>query len=148
MAGVAALAGALLAVRVAGAGAFDLNDATWEGCSELLSIAKSELGKDRVLVQSVLDWQELSADDGVLVIHPLPVLDAEEATAFMRAGGRLAVVDDYGRGDRLLSHFRIRRRTLPSRPDDVLRNKPALPIAQPALDTDCLLYTSDAADED
>jgi len=135
-AGAVALVAVLLVARLAGAGAFDLNDATWEGCSELLSIAKSELGKDRVLVQSVLDWQELSANDGVLVIHPLPVVDAEEATAFMRAGGRLAVVDDYGRGDRLLSHFRIHRRTLPSRPEAVLRNKPALPVAQPALDAD------------
>lgn len=136
----ALLAGALLAIasltRPARAGAFDLNDTTWEGCSELLTLARNELGAERVIVQSVLDWQELKPVDGVLLIHPMRVVDAEEATAFMRAGGRLAVADDYGLGDRLLEHFRIRRRTLPDRPLDMLRSKPALPIAQPASDPD------------
>lgn len=136
LAALAVIATALSVATEAGAAAFDFNDTTWEGCAELLSIAQEELGTERVVVQSVLDWQELTPQDGVLVLHPLPVIDAEEATAFMRAGGRLAIADDYGRGERLLTHYRIFRRTLPSRPAVALRDKPALPIAEPAVDTD------------
>ena len=113
------------------AGPFDLNDNTWEGGSELLALARRELGEERVIVRAVLDWAEVQSGDGVLLLHPMRTIDVEEATAFMRAGGRLAVVDDYGRGDQFLEHFRIQRRTLPARPLDTLRNKPALPIAVP-----------------
>jgi hypothetical protein len=117
------------------AGAFDLNDASWEGCAELLDLAREELGRDRVVVLSTLDWEEIDAGDGILVLHPTKAMDQEEATSFMKAGGRMAILDDYGRGDRLLEHFKIRRRTLPSQPLAYLRGNPALAIATPAYDT-------------
>ena len=124
-----------LVPRNASAEAFDLNDASWEGCANLLELARSELGSDRVVVLSTLDWEQVKASDGVLVLHPTEPLDAEEAAAFMKAGGRMAVLDDYGKGDRLLSHFKIRRRALPTDPSRYLRSKPQLPIATPAFDT-------------
>lgn len=116
------------------AGAFDLNDASWEGCAELLDLARKELGNERVVVLSTLDWEQVKAGDGILVLHPTQPMDAEEAAAFMKAGGRLAVLDDYGHGDKLLSHFKIRRRSLPTHPQAFLRSKPSLPIASPAVD--------------
>lgn len=131
---VAALALTLASARVE-AGAFDLNDASWEGCAELLALARDELGRDRVVVLSTLDWEEVEAGDGILVLHPTKPMDQEEATSFMKAGGRMAVLDDYGRGDRLLEHFKIRRRVLPSEPMAFLRGNPALAIATPAYDT-------------
>jgi len=130
---LAALALALgLCPRHASAAAFDVNDPTWEGCTQLLGLAQRDLGEDRVLVRSVLDWAEVQPTDGILILHPMRTVDYEEATAFMRAGGRLAVVDDYGLGDQLLEHFQIQRRTLPARPMAALRGKPALPLAEPA----------------
>jgi hypothetical protein len=121
--------------RHARAGAFDLNDAGWEGCAELLNLAQAELSSDRVLVTATLDWEEIRPSDGILVLHPTRPLDAEEAAAFMKAGGRLAVLDDYGKGDKLLSHFKIQRRALPTQPLSYLRGRPALAIASPAFDT-------------
>ncbi|MCA9623531.1 MAG: DUF4350 domain-containing protein, partial [Myxococcales bacterium] len=59
----------------------------------------------------------------------------EEAAAFMKAGGRMAILDDYGKGDQLLAHFKIHRRSLPAQPLNYLRNKPSLAIATPAFDT-------------
>ena len=115
---------------------FALNDASWEGCAELLDLARGELGRDRVLVWSTLDWDQIKAGDGILVLHPTHALDPEEAAAFMKAGGRLAVVDDFGRGEALLRHFKIYRRSLPSQPAAYLRGKTALAIATPALDVD------------
>jgi len=60
-------------------------------------------------------------------------MDPEETEAFVRAGGRLAIVDDYGRGDETLRRFSIERTTLPTRPVEALRNKPQLAIAKPVL---------------
>lgn len=128
----------LLALTRAGdarAEAFDLNDQTWEGCSELLQLARNELGEDRVIVLSTLDWEDIKASDGILVLHPTNAMDAEESAAFMKAGGRMAILDDFGRGDQLLSHFKIKRRLLPGKPAAYLRGKASLPIATPAVDT-------------
>jgi hypothetical protein len=125
----------LVAPTRAWAGAFDLNDASWEGCADLLDLAREELGRDRVIVLSTLDWEQVEDGDGILVLHPTKPMDTEEASSFMKAGGRMAVLDDYGKGDRLLEHFKIRRRTLPTQPQAFLRNNPALAIATPAYDS-------------
>lgn len=135
-AAVLVLALVIVVAPSAYAGAFDLNDATWEGCAELLDLTRSELGEERVVVLSTLDWEQVQGTDGILILHPTRPVDAEEAAQFMKAGGRLAVLDDYGRGDKLLSHFKIRRRSLPTRPVAYLRGKPALAVATPAFDVD------------
>ncbi len=113
--------------------AFDIADTSWEGCSELYGLATSELGNDRVKAVAVLDWSEVTPNDGILVLHPLQSMDPEETEAFVRAGGRLAIVDDYGRGEETLKRFSIERTSLPTRPLSALRNKPQLAIAEPVL---------------
>jgi hypothetical protein len=116
------------------AGAFDVNDTTWEGCSEFLEVARTELGPARVQTVAVLDWSEVTPEDGVIALHPLQAMDAEETTAFMKAGGRLAIVDDYGRGEETLTRFKIDRIPPPTRPVEALRNRPSLAIAEPVID--------------
>jgi len=116
------------------ADAFDVKDTTWEGCSELLDIARAELGAARVQAVGVLNWEAINPEDGVLVLHPEQLMDQDETAAFMKAGGRLAIVDDYGRGDETLRRFHIERTGVPSRPVAALRNKAALAIAEPVLD--------------
>lgn len=116
--------------------AFDVADTTWEGCSELYGLAVNELGAGRVKAVAVLDWNEITPNDGVLVLHPLQSMDPEETAAFMKAGGRLAIVDDYGRGEETLRRFHIERTVLPSRPVAALRNNPQLAIAEPVLTGD------------
>ncbi|MCK6593528.1 MAG: DUF4350 domain-containing protein, partial [Polyangiaceae bacterium] len=133
---VAATLAALIALApsTALAGAFDVNDTTWEGCSELLEVARTELGPARVHTVAVLDWSEVAPEDGVIALHPLQPMDAEETTAFMKAGGRLAIIDDYGRGEETLDRFKIHRIPAPTRPVEALRNRPALAIAEPVID--------------
>ncbi len=125
----------VLTPRRAEAAAFDLNDASWEGCTELLGLARELLDDDRVVISATLDWEQVEAEDGILVLHPVKPMDAEEAAAFMKAGGRMAILDDYGKGDQLLEHFKITRRTMPSRPQSFLRGNPAFAVATPAFDT-------------
>ncbi|MBK8256635.1 MAG: DUF4350 domain-containing protein [Polyangiaceae bacterium] len=128
-----ALVAALIPGR-AHAGAFDVNDTSWEGCSDLLEIARGELGASRVVPLAVVDWEQIHPEDGVLALHPMQPMDAEETSAFMKAGGRLAIIDDYGRGNETLRRFHIERASPPARPAQTLRNRPALAIAEPVLD--------------
>jgi uncharacterized protein DUF4350 len=111
---------------------FDPEGTDWEGLSQLVRIAQSELGTQRVVVTFTLPLQDLKRDDGIFLVHPERALDVDELSAFMRAGGRLILLDDYGTGDDLLARFGIRRVPLPARPAEMLRDNPSLAIAEPA----------------
>jgi len=121
-----------LVVRRAHAAPFDLTGNDWEGCSELVRLARSELGDERVVATTRIDFHELSADDGLLVLYPKQTLDVDDVSKFMRAGGRAILMDDFGRGDSLLEHFGIERVASPRRPVTELRHNPAFALAEPA----------------
>jgi len=114
-------------------GAFDAHDRGWEGTSEFVALAEERLGAGRVRATSTLDWTALEPRDGVIVLHPLDDLDFVEASSFLRAGGRLAVLDDHGRGTVLLEHFGIRRVPAPNNPRRALRADPDLGLAFPSV---------------
>src|SRR5689334_23042877 len=113
--------------------AFEFKDSTWEGSSEMLLLARERLGASRVKVVAKLDFAGLTPADGVLVLHPEVDLKHDEVSGFLAAGGRLAVLDDFGAADRLLEHYRIFRVQAPLRPAASLRDNPALAIAVPAV---------------
>ncbi len=126
------LACLLLVPRRGGAKPFDPAGEDWEGCAELVRLAQTELGRSRVLTATALDYSRLTPDDGVMILHPERVLDSEELAKFMRAGGRVVLFDDFGRGDSILRHFRLSRIPAPRRPAEFLRNNPAFALAEPA----------------
>jgi hypothetical protein len=113
--------------------AFEVNDPEWEGTSELLDIARTELGRARVELVGTLDYGKLEASDGVLILHPEVDIDADEMGAFLAAGGRLGLLDDRGRAPSFLGRYHIQRVEAPLRPAQVLRNNPNLPLAVPVL---------------
>jgi hypothetical protein len=125
------LAAALFAAR-ARATPFDPRGEDWEGLSELVRIAQAELEPQRVVTTSTLDLGTLQRSDALLIVHPEHPLDAEELAAFMHAGGRVILLDDFGAGDSLLAHFGIKRVPMPQHPAEMLRNNPAFAIAEPA----------------
>ncbi|HEY3815663.1 MAG TPA: DUF4350 domain-containing protein [Polyangiaceae bacterium] len=127
---VAALLG--LSARSAAASPFDPRGEDWEGLSQFVRLAQAELGPQRVVVTSTLNLHDLGREDGVILVHPERFVDSDELSAFMRAGGRLVLLDDYGAGDGLLARFNIRRVPLPARPAEMLRGNPSLAIAEPA----------------
>ncbi len=124
---------AILLARPLAAEPFAANDTSWEGSSELLDVARSALGGQRVELVGTLDWEALTPADGLLVLHPEVTVDYDEASAFMRAGGRVALLDDFGKGDSLLQHFQIRRVNAPLRPARMLRDNPGYAIATPSV---------------
>jgi hypothetical protein len=85
-----------------------------------------------VIVTARLDLHALQPTDGVIIIHPQKSLDVEGYARFLRAGGRLVLLDDYGTGDALLTHFGMERVPMPDHPAESLRGNPSLAIAEPA----------------
>src|SRR3954470_22151655 len=81
---------------------FDLSGQDWEGCSELVRLARAEVTPGRVVATTQLDFHDRKPEDGVILLYPEHSLDVEELSGFMRAGGRVVLLDDYGRGDGLL----------------------------------------------
>ncbi len=128
---IAALACASFA-SLAEAAPFDWSGRDWEGASELADLARSELGASRVVVSPQLDLHALTANDGVLLIHPEKPLDVESYARFLHAGGRVVILDDYGTADALLAHFGIERVPMPPDPSEALRGNPSFAIAEPA----------------
>ena len=122
----------LLGARDACAYPFDPASDDWEGLSRFVKLAGAELGAQHVVVTSRLDLGQLKRADGVIIVHPERPLDVDDLSAFMRAGGRVVLLDDYGEGDGLLARFGIRRVPLPMRPAEMLRGNPSLAIAEPA----------------
>lgn len=129
---------ALLAVacaafaRTSEAAAFDYNDDSWEGGSELLRLARSRLGDNRVGLVATVDFGNLKPEDGLLVLHPTVALMTDALNAFMLSGGRIAILDDFGSSGPFLEKFGIRRTNPPLRPSDTLRGNPNLAWAYPA----------------
>ena len=134
---LAILAFALVSVpaRRASAQSFDLQETGWEGTRGLVDLARQELGDARVVATGTLDWQTLTPLDGLLVLHPDGSLDGEELAAFLRAGGRAGVLDDFGTGDRVLARYQIRRVPAPRAPLYSLRSNPNLALAEPVSET-------------
>lgn len=129
------LLAALFAVRPARAQSFDLRETGWEGTKGLVDLARQELGEARVVATNRLDWQTLGPGDGVVIVHPELAVDGDELGAFLRAGGRAAVLDDFGAGDRILARYQIKRVPAPRAPLYALRNNPNLALAEPVSET-------------
>ncbi len=111
---------------------FDPNATDWEGCSQLVDIARDELGPSRVQVVDEVDYEHLGPSDGLLLLHPEGSYDLDEISSFMKLGGRVAVIDDFGDGRNLLQRFRIVRGPAPIDPLNMLHGNPQLPIATPS----------------
>ncbi len=119
----------LLVAAVARAGAFDPEGRDWEGYSEFVGLARARLG-DALVVTSGLDYGKLTEDDAVLIVHHERSLDVTSLGSFLAAGGRVALLDDYGTGVGLLQHYGIKRVLASAPPRDSLRDNPELAIAE------------------
>lgn len=95
-------------------------------------MAQVEIGAARVFVHGALDLGDLRSNDALILIHPQGRVMPDELSAFMRSGGRVILLDDYGTGDELLAHFHIHRVPLPAHPAEMLRHNPAFALASHA----------------
>ncbi len=125
---------ALLFPATARAAPYGFDDDTWEGATAFVETLAETVGRDQVTVTRDLRWGKLRPKDAVIVIYPLRPLNPDELSAFLRSGGRVAVLDDFGASDENLERFQIKRIPAPQRPARSLRNNPALALAVPVSD--------------
>ncbi|HET7545595.1 MAG TPA: DUF4350 domain-containing protein [Polyangiaceae bacterium] len=135
---ISAAAGLLCATLLLAASAwgkaFEVADTSWEGTSELYALSQQQLGKDKVQVVALVDFEHLAKEDALLLLHPERELDYNELSAFLRAGGRMAVLDDRGEAAAFLARFQIHRVEAPRNPAQSLRDNAKLAIAVPAVE--------------
>ena len=110
---------------------FDTSGQDWEGYSDFVRLLRDTLGGPRVIVTGKLDWSALTPADGLIIAYPEHGADTISAGGFVRAGGRIALLDDFGAGDDLLGSYEVQRVPLPARPEEALRDNPELAIAEP-----------------
>ncbi|MDD9936946.1 MAG: DUF4350 domain-containing protein [Myxococcales bacterium] len=86
---------------------FRLEGAAWNGLSGFLELARAHAVE--VATPDAVDLAAIAAQDGIILIHPTDDVPVADRSAFMRDGGRLAIVDDFGTGDAVLDNFGIER---------------------------------------
>src|SRR5689334_17134555 len=80
----------------------------WNGISQLLRMAREQQIQVRLVDR--LDAGTLQPRDALLILGPETAPSSQPITAFLRAGGRVALADDYAAGESLLGTFQISRR--------------------------------------
>ena len=120
--------GVCLAIPRPAAADYGLDDGAWNGGRDLIGAA--EAAGVTLDSPAVIDVDALEPSDGLLIVHPTRSLPTVSLSRFVRAGGRLAVADDYGRGQELLSTYGIVRAP-PTDTETRVRGNPELPLALP-----------------
>ncbi len=83
----------------------------WDGLDAFLALAR-DIQADLV-VRDVLDLNQLKPSDALMLIGPEAGLPVGALTTYLREGGRIALLDDYGSGERLLSAYQVSRLAVP-----------------------------------
>lgn len=121
----------LFSAQRANASPFSLAGTDWEGSRDFVTLAEAEAPGHVVVLESI-DFSRLKPEDAVIVLHPEQALDIDNLDRFMREGGRIIVLDDYGESEEFLHRFGVRKVPLPSPPLESLRENPAFALAEPA----------------
>jgi hypothetical protein len=111
------------------AGDYAVASDAWNGLSSLRAILENS--SDRVEIADRFDLGTLTPIDALLIVHPRAPLPAAPLTAFLRDGGRIALCDDFGAADSLLTPFEIGRDAPDGRRAPQLRGNPQLLVARP-----------------
>lgn len=113
---------------------FSAASSRWDGLSEFSEVAIRRLGSERVKFAATLDYEGLTDHDAVILLHPENSLASDSLTRFLADGGRLALLDDFGKAESFLNRFGIERVSAPPNPKDRIMGDPDLAIAVPAIE--------------
>jgi hypothetical protein len=102
----------------------------WDKLDNLLRTAR-ESGTE-ILAPDVLDLSLLDPRDALLIVAPDDALPTGALTSFLREGGRIALLDDFGPAERLLAAYQVTRLPAPTGEVPALRSNRSLLIAYPA----------------
>jgi hypothetical protein len=100
----------------------------WDGLERLIALAaENEITLTRV---HTLALSKVTARDSLLIIGPRKHLPVSSLSAFLREGGRVALLDDFGSGGRFLAAYQVERDEAP-RSGPSLRKDARLLLAYP-----------------
>ena len=102
------------AARAAFAGPFEVRDTSWEGCSSSSSWLERSWAKRGWCRCPSSTGRISSRTTRILIFHPEHAVASEKLAAFLGAGGRVAVLDDFGAGNEILERFQIERVPAPT----------------------------------
>ncbi|MET0340019.1 MAG: DUF4350 domain-containing protein [Polyangiales bacterium] len=102
----------------------------WDGLDSLLRASRDS--DAAIEAPDVLDLSHIDSRDALLIIAPDGALPTGALTTFLREGGRIALLDDFGPAERLLAAYQVTRLPAPSGDVPALRDDPSLLIAYPA----------------
>ena len=119
----------LLAAPAAAQPDYAPDSEAWNGLATLRATFREQSVELRA--PRTLDLESLGTDDALLILYPRRPLPAAGLAAFMRAGGRVALADDFGLGEELLEVYRIESRPPDRSEAPTLRGNPHLPLARP-----------------
>jgi hypothetical protein len=119
------VAGAAIATPRARA---DTPQQAWDGFERLLAAADS--AEVELVKVSKLSLSEVSARDALLIVGPHKQLPVTALSAFLREGGRIALLDDFGSGGRFLAAYQVERGEAPQG-GPALRSDPRLLLVYP-----------------
>ncbi|HEY6876544.1 MAG TPA: DUF4350 domain-containing protein [Polyangiales bacterium] len=111
-------------------GAAAVAQPVWDGFETLTSLAKE--ANVALHTPATVDLAQLTPRDALLIVSPDAALPTSALTTFLRDGGRVALLDDFGSGERLLAAYQVQRLTAPRDLVPALRDDPNLLIAYPA----------------
>ncbi len=113
---------------------FHISHKGWNGLSDFATLA-ADLGCP-IEVRRTLDYGALDGQDVLLFLHPETAIDESNLLAFLAAGGRAVLADDYGQSSGVLGRLGISRRTSSLPPGTPrYRDGQELPIAVPTRGT-------------
>jgi len=105
--------------------------APWDGLEELRVVAAQD-GIELVVAESQ-SLSALQATDALLLVGPRMQMPVPEVAAFLREGGRVALLDDIGSGARMLATYQVQRERPPTGAPTLRGNRDLL-LAFPAIE--------------
>lgn len=110
---------------------FDASSTDWNGLSALMSTA-SKIDV-QLVAGSNLDWAQVSERDVLLIVGPRALLSeaiGKQLKAFLSAGGRLILADDFRSGPSWASDLGIEWVDQPVRAEPTMLGNPNLPLVR------------------
>jgi hypothetical protein len=102
----------------------------WNGLAQFVRTAR-DIGVT-VELPTRVDLGTLEPTDALILVYPTSAPSVDGLGGFLKAGGRVALLDDFGRGDVLLATYQISRHAPDTTAAPRLRGNPALLVATPA----------------
>lgn len=112
------------------AGGHAVAQSGWDGFETLLAVASE--AEAPLETGDAIDLGKIESRDALLIVSPESSLPTSALTAFLRDGGRVALLDDFGSGERLLSAYQVSRIAAPEVEVPALRGDRKLLLAYPA----------------